>query len=80
MTSEVEFLVGFETEFILLKSTDPITAVHGNHAYSNSLALPTGSVAERVLEEIADALQASGVELLMYHPEASFGQVCHPMS
>ncbi|KAF9462500.1 glutamine synthetase guanido kinase [Collybia nuda] len=73
-TSGVEFLVGFETEFILLNSTDPITAIHHNHAYSNSLALPTGSVAEIVLEEIADMLQLSGVELLMYHPEASYGQ------
>ncbi|KAJ6630086.1 hypothetical protein B0H10DRAFT_1109652 [Mycena sp. CBHHK59/15] len=72
--SEVEFLVGFETEFILLASTSPITTVHNLQGYSNSLALPTGSVAERVLEEIVNALEISGVEVQMYHAEAAPGQ------
>ncbi|KAF9466906.1 FLU1-II [Collybia nuda] len=72
--SGVEFLVGFETEFVLLSSTSPVTPVHHKHAYSNTLALPTGSIAEVVLEEIVEALQISGIEVQMYHAEASFGQ------
>ncbi|KAJ7718973.1 hypothetical protein DFH07DRAFT_933454 [Mycena maculata] len=72
--SDVEFLVGFETEFILLTSTAPITTVHNLQGYSNSLALPTGSIAERVVEEIVNALEASGIEVQMYHAEAAPGQ------
>ncbi|KAJ7071783.1 hypothetical protein B0H15DRAFT_925748 [Mycena belliarum] len=73
--SGVEFLVGFETEFILLTSTKfPVTTVHNLQGYSNSLALPTGSVTEKALEEIVDALEASGVEVQMYHAEAAPGQ------
>ncbi|KAJ7306252.1 hypothetical protein DFH08DRAFT_824700 [Mycena albidolilacea] len=72
--SEVEFLVGFETEFILLRSTDPITTAHTLQGYSNSLALPTGSIAEQVLEEIVAALETSGIEVQMYHAEAAPGQ------
>lgn len=70
----VEFLVGIETEFILLKSTDPIEAVN-DHPWSVSAALPTGSAESVVMEEIADALETSGIELLMYHAEAAPGQV-----
>jgi glutamine synthetase len=66
--------VGFETEFILLKSTDPVEAVN-NHGWSNSAATASGTKEALVLEEIADALQASGVELQMYHAEAAPGQV-----
>jgi glutamine synthetase len=69
----VEFLVGFETEFILLKSTSPIDAVN-YHGWSNSPALPSGSVEAKVLHEIAEAVQASGIELQMYHAEAAPGQ------
>jgi glutamine synthetase len=72
----VEFLVGVETEFILLKSTDPISAVN-DAPWSASRALPSGSVAEKCLEDIANALQLGGIELLMYHSESAPGQVCH---
>ena len=71
----VQFLVGFETEFILLKSTSPIQAVN-NHGWSHSAALPSGSVEAKVLHEIAEALLSSGVELQTYHAEAAPGQVC----
>lgn len=71
----MEFLVGFETEFILLKSTSPIEAVN-SHGWSNSPKLPSGSVETKVLQEIAKSLQESGVELQMYHAEAAPGQVC----
>jgi glutamine synthetase len=72
--SGVEFLVGFETEFILLKSTAPIVAVN-DHGWSVSAALGTGSLEAKVLEEIAQALQLAGIELQMYHAEAAPGQV-----
>lgn len=67
VVSGVEFLVGFKTEFILLTSTAPIITVHNLQAYSNPLALPTGSEAEKVLEEIVEALEISEVEVQMYH-------------
>jgi glutamine synthetase len=69
--------VGFEIEFILLKSTSPIQAVNAHaHGYSLSVALPSGSVEAKILDEIAEALESSGVELQMYHAEATPGQVC----
>ncbi|KAK0467993.1 uncharacterized protein EV420DRAFT_1502262 [Desarmillaria tabescens] len=69
----VEFLVGFETEFILLKSTNPIEAV-SYHDYSASNGLPTGSVESRVLREISDFLIKAGIEVTLYHPEGAPGQ------
>lgn len=74
MTSDVEFLVGFETEFILLKSIEPIEAVN-IHDWTASGALPSGSVEATVMQEIAKSLEGSGVELQMYHAEAAPGQV-----
>ncbi|KAI9458927.1 glutamine synthetase/guanido kinase [Lactarius psammicola] len=69
----VEFLVGFETEFILLKSTHPIEAVN-NATWSASCGFSSGSDAAKCLEEIADALHTGEIELLMYHSEAAPGQ------
>ncbi|KZV68337.1 FLU1-II protein [Peniophora sp. CONT] len=68
-----EFLVGIETEFILLRSVDPIEAVN-DYPWSTTAALPTGAKETLCMEEIADALLASGIELLMYHAEAAPGQ------
>lgn len=65
--------MGFETEFILLKSTNPIEAVN-SHGWSNSPALASGSKEAQVLDEIARALRASKIELQMYHAEAAPGQ------
>ncbi|KAH7882852.1 hypothetical protein F5I97DRAFT_1977292 [Phlebopus sp. FC_14] len=70
---DAQFLVGFETEFILLKSTNPIVAAN-NYGWSNSPALLTGTVEAQVLEEIAGALAEAGIELQMYHSEAAPGQ------
>jgi len=70
-----EFLVGVETEFILLKSTDPVEAVN-DYAYCMSSKLLTGTTPAIVLEEIADALEIAGIKLLVYHGEAAPGQVC----
>ncbi|KZV65288.1 glutamine synthetase/guanido kinase [Peniophora sp. CONT] len=69
----IEFLVGIETEFILLRSTDPIEAVN-EYPWSTTAAFPSGSKEAQCMEEIADALIASGIELLMIHAEAAPGQ------
>lgn len=44
------------------------------HDWSRSSATLAGSVASKVLEEIADAIQTAGIELEMYHAEAGPGQ------
>ncbi len=66
--------MGFENEFILLKSTNPIEAV-SYHDYSASSGLPAGSIESRVLREISDALIKAGIEVTLYHPEVAPGQV-----
>ena len=73
-TSGIQFLVGFETEFVLLRGTSPIQPVNP-HGWSNSAALLAGTDEEKALSEMADALQQSGIELQMYHAEAAPGQV-----
>lgn len=70
----VSYLVGFEHEFVLLKSTSPPVEVN-NADYAVSTKLPAGSVEAKVVEEIADALQDAGIELQKYHAEAAPGQV-----
>ncbi|KAG2064132.1 glutamine synthetase/guanido kinase [Suillus decipiens] len=67
------FLVGFETEFILLKSTNPIEAVNP-HGWNSSRALPSGTKETEVIEEIARRIIDSGIELMLYHSEAAPGQ------
>ncbi|KAI0264621.1 glutamine synthetase/guanido kinase [Gloeopeniophorella convolvens] len=68
-----EFLVGIETEFILLKSTNPIEAV-SDYPWASSRKMLSGSNVAKCLEEIADVLQSGDIELLMYHAEAAPGQ------
>lgn len=70
----LSFLIGVESEFILLEQTNPTIEAVNNHGWSNSPALPSGSVEAKVLEEIAHALSAAGIELQMYHAEAAPGQ------
>jgi glutamine synthetase len=72
--ADVDFLVGFESEFILLKSTKPVEACN-YHSWSATNGFLSGSTEALVLKEIADSIQASGIELQMYHPEAAPGQV-----
>ncbi|KZP11400.1 glutamine synthetase/guanido kinase [Athelia psychrophila] len=69
----VEFLVGFESEFILLKSASTLEAVN-THGYGINHALTSGSIEAQVMEEIAHALKDAGVELQTYHSEAAPGQ------
>ncbi|KAJ7086094.1 hypothetical protein B0H15DRAFT_923266 [Mycena belliarum] len=70
---DTEFLVGFESEFILLKSTDPIEPV-SIHDFAASSGLLAGSTQAVVLQEVADAIRASGIALEMFHTEAAPGQ------
>ncbi|KAF8905670.1 hypothetical protein CPB85DRAFT_1254865 [Mucidula mucida] len=69
----IEFLVGFESEFILLKSTDPVVPSNV-HQWSGTTAMLNGSAEAAILEEIADALRDSHIQLQMYHAEAAPGQ------
>ncbi|KAF7375186.1 1,2-dihydroxy-3-keto-5-methylthiopentene dioxygenase [Mycena sanguinolenta] len=69
----IEFLVGFESEFILLKSANSVEPVN-IHDWSASVGLLAGSVEALVLQEIADSLQTAGIALEMFHPEAAPGQ------
>ena len=72
--ADIRFLVGFESEVILLKSTNPVTAVN-THDWSHTNGLPAGSVESLVVKEIANGIQESDIELQMYHAEAAPGQV-----
>jgi glutamine synthetase len=72
--SDVDFLVGFETEFILLKSTTPIEPV-SIHAWTSADALRSGSTATTVVAEMVHAIELSGIEVQIYHGEAAPGQV-----
>ena len=69
----VEFLVGFESEFVLLKSTSPIEPVN-QQRWCSAAAFPSGAVETQVLEEVAECLMESGIELQMYHSEGAVGQ------
>ncbi|PPR03642.1 hypothetical protein CVT24_007756 [Panaeolus cyanescens] len=69
----VAFLLGFESEFILLKNTSPIEATNP-HGWCASAALPSGSVETRAVEEIIDSLIESGIEVQVVHSEAAPGQ------
>ena len=71
--SGVEFLVGFESEFILLKNTNPIEAIN-DHGWSIAQAFASGTTGAQVLDEIADALVLADIELQQYHSEAAPGQ------
>jgi hypothetical protein len=63
---KTEFLVGFETEFILLKGTDPIEPV-SIHDWSSSAGILAGSTEAIVLQGMGDAIRASGLALEMVH-------------
>ncbi|KAI4520888.1 hypothetical protein K525DRAFT_239764 [Schizophyllum commune Loenen D] len=71
--SEAKFLIGVEHEFVLLKSVDPVEPINYGD-WTTTGGLPSGSVEATVLQEIADSVQASGIELQLYHVEAAPGQ------
>ncbi|KIY72428.1 glutamine synthetase/guanido kinase [Cylindrobasidium torrendii FP15055 ss-10] len=70
----VEFLCGFEPEFMLLKSTtNPKEGVNYHH-FCHSSGLLAGSKEETILREVVDSLIDGGVEVTLYHAEAAPGQ------
>ncbi|KAL4257888.1 glutamine synthetase family protein [Pleurotus pulmonarius] len=69
----LDFLVGFETEFILLSSVSPVQAVN-EVSYGRASGLRTGSPEYIALEEMLDALQLSGIEVQALHKEGAPGQ------
>lgn len=71
----MSFLVGVESEFILLRETEPELKFVNDADWSCSRKTRTGSVEAAVLDEIAADLLAAGVEVQMYHAEAAPGQV-----
>lgn len=75
MEHDVEFLVGFESEFILLSSVDPPTPINDASWCYASGARP-GSKELKVMEEIVDALEVSGIVVEYWHSETAPGQVC----
>lgn len=74
---DVQFLVGFETEVVFFQRVQkgdkeefkPISEVH---AWSTSRALQNKSL--DILTECVEALEASGIEVLLFHPESAYGQ------
>lgn len=69
------FLVGFETEFILLRKGEDGTVIPGNrHPWSASRATLTGSPESLVLEEVAETLKNAFIRVEMFHAEAAPGQ------
>ncbi|KAF5361956.1 hypothetical protein D9756_002782 [Leucocoprinus leucothites] len=68
-----EFLVGFESEFILLSSTKSVQPSNV-HQWSAPAGFLAGSKEATVLEEIGNGMQASGLSLQMIHSEAAPGQ------
>ncbi|KAL0958312.1 hypothetical protein HGRIS_000457 [Hohenbuehelia grisea] len=69
----IEFLVGFETEFILLDMRSSFAPV-GVADWAASAALLTGAPQTSILEEMAEALESAGIEVQMYHGEGAPGQ------
>jgi glutamine synthetase len=72
--SDVYFLVGFETEFILLISTNPIEPI-SIHSANSADSLRSGTTHAKVVAEMVEAIELSGIEVQIYHGEAAPGQV-----
>lgn len=70
----MEFLIGFESEFNLLTSINPVRA-GSHHQYGGARGLLVGLPETKALQEIVDALIDSGVKVEACHPEAGPGQV-----
>ncbi|KZT42362.1 glutamine synthetase/guanido kinase [Sistotremastrum suecicum HHB10207 ss-3] len=71
--NDVEFLVGFESEFILLSAIDPPTPIN-NAKWCYSSAARPGSLELKVMEEIVQALDVSGIVVEYWHSEGTPGQ------
>ena len=70
---DANFLVGFESEFILLSSTNPVEPSNV-HQWSSAAGFLAGSQEATILGEIGSTMRASGLSLQMIHSEAAPGQ------
>lgn len=68
------FLVGFESEFFLLKKTSPPEVVN-DAGWGAAGGYLTGAPESAVLDEIIDCLELVGIEVHFIHGEAAPGQV-----
>lgn len=73
----VQFLMGFETEVVFMHrvkkdDTEEFKPISEIHAWSTSRSLLNKSM--KILEECVEALEASGIEVLLFHPESAYGQ------
>ncbi|KAH0604601.1 uncharacterized protein H6S33_006269 [Morchella sextelata] len=72
----VDFLLGIETEVVFLHrdpdGTHDLEPISGVHAWSTGRSLQNESMA--ILMECVEALESSGVEVLLFHPESADGQ------
>jgi glutamine synthetase len=67
----IDVLVGFETEVIFLDKAR-LVSISNAHSWSTSRSLQNKSL--KVLEQIVDALEQSGIEVLLFHPESAASQ------
>ncbi|KAH9921782.1 FLU1-II [Fomitopsis serialis] len=77
------FLVGFESEFVLLKNASSPPELVNNAGWSCSAGLRTGAVESSVLDEIVECVEEAGIEVHYIVGEAAPGQyelVTGPMS
>lgn len=72
----LEFLVGFESEFFLLKKTSPLEVVN-DAGWGATCGHLTGAPESAVVDEIIDCLEDAGIEVHFVHGEAAPGQVWH---
>ena len=68
---KVDFLIGWETEVVFLNKTD-LGVASETHAWSTARSLHNHCL--KALEQIVDALETSGIEVLLFHPESAPSQ------
>jgi hypothetical protein len=66
----IEFLVGFRTEFIMLRPTSPVVP-SDVHQWSPASGLLLGSAGVTVLREMGDSLRSNSISLQLLHHEPS---------
>ena len=70
----LSFVLGVESEFVLLRSVSPMTT-QGDVDYATARRMPNSGVETKVMLEMAEGLRDAGIEVQRYHAEASPGQV-----
>lgn len=69
----MNFLVGFEIEFVLLNAKDYTFVNEARWCAADKM--PCGSDIVKALDEIMEALEVAGIEVCQYHAEATLSQV-----